>query len=137
MKALLELLERSITAPTSAASASLLQPLGKPVSVPHRTPIPTPKGKGKTLKGKTPPPEPKLTRSRTKVTAAAPAAVAVAPGSGQKYPYYGIAVGREVKVSTDWPETRSLVNGWPGNKFKGFHDLKQAEAYVAAHRHPT
>ena len=80
------------------------------------------KRKERPPKGKTPPPESKLTRSKSK----APATGAAVSGSGQKYPYYGIAVGREVKVSTDWPETRSLVNGWPGNRYKGFHDLKQA-----------
>ena len=58
------------------------------------------------------------------------------PREGQKYPFYGIAIGREVKVSDSWAETKKLVDGYPGNKYKGFKSHEEAAGFVAAFRRP-
>ena len=95
----------------------------------------------------TPTPRPVETRARSKtrpatssVGRARPGTAAASPGAGsggeegQKYPFYGIAVGREVKVSRSWTETKKLVNRFPGNKYKGFHDYQTAQDFVSTFR---
>lgn len=46
--------------------------------------------------------------------------------------YYGVRIGRNPGIYTDWNECRKSVTGFKGAQFKGFKTLKEAEDYVAA-----
>ncbi|MFZ7128383.1 MAG: ribonuclease HI [Desulfobacterales bacterium] len=44
--------------------------------------------------------------------------------------FYAVARGRKTGVFTDWPTTASLVQGYPGARFKSFPTREAAEAFV-------
>lgn len=44
--------------------------------------------------------------------------------------FYGVAVGREPGVYTDWPKVQNAIVGWKGPKYKRFDTRAEAEAYV-------
>ena len=46
--------------------------------------------------------------------------------------YYGVRIGRNPGIYTDWNECRKSVDGFKGAEFKSFKTLKEAEDYVAA-----
>ena len=46
--------------------------------------------------------------------------------------YYGVRIGRNPGIYTDWNECKKSVTGFKGAQFKGFKTLKEAEDYVAA-----
>ena len=46
--------------------------------------------------------------------------------------YYGVRIGRNPGIYTDWNDCKNSVTGFKGAQFKGFKTLKEAEDYVAA-----
>ncbi|MDY5806874.1 MAG: ribonuclease H family protein [Lachnospira sp.] len=46
--------------------------------------------------------------------------------------YYGVRIGRNPGIYTDWNECKKSVTGFKGAEFKGFKTLKEAEDYVAS-----
>ena len=46
--------------------------------------------------------------------------------------YYGVRIGRNPGIYTDWNECKKSVTGFKGAQFKGFKTLKEAEDYVEA-----
>ena len=51
---------------------------------------------------------------------------------GEYMKYYGVRIGRNPGIYTDWNECKKSVTGFKGAQFKGFKTLKEAEDYVAA-----
>lgn len=49
-----------------------------------------------------------------------------------KNKFYAVAVGKVPGIYNSWSECESQVKGYPGAKFKGFADEKQAQAFVMA-----
>ena len=46
--------------------------------------------------------------------------------------YYGVRIGRNPGIYTDWNDCKNSVTGFKGAQFKGFKTLKEAEDYVFA-----
>jgi len=46
--------------------------------------------------------------------------------------FYAIAVGRKPGIYENWPDAQAQVTGYPGARFKGFADRKEAEAWMKA-----
>ena len=44
--------------------------------------------------------------------------------------YYAVAKGRKTGIFTTWNETKELVNGYHGAKYKSFKTLKEAQEYI-------
>ena len=51
---------------------------------------------------------------------------------GEYMKYYGVRIGRNPGIYTDWNDCKNSVTGFKGAQFKGFKTLKEAEDYVAA-----
>lgn len=51
---------------------------------------------------------------------------------GEYMKYYGVRIGRNPGIYTDWNECKKSVTGFKGAEFKGFKTLKEAEDYVFA-----
>ena len=46
--------------------------------------------------------------------------------------YYGVRIGRNPGIYTDWNDCKNSVTGFKGAQFKGFKTFKEAEDYVFA-----
>ena len=46
--------------------------------------------------------------------------------------YYGVRIGRNPGIYTDWNDCKNSVTGFKGAQFKGFKTLKEADDYVSA-----
>lgn len=44
--------------------------------------------------------------------------------------FYAVRVGYQVGIMSNWNECKAAVNGYPGNQFKRFDTLEEAEAYL-------
>jgi ribonuclease HI len=44
-------------------------------------------------------------------------------------PLYVVKVGRSTGIFETWAEARIQIQGYPGARFKKFHDFPSAEAY--------
>lgn len=51
---------------------------------------------------------------------------------GEYMKYYGVRIGRNPGIYTDWNDCKNSVTGFKGAQFKGFKTLKEAEDYVFA-----
>ena len=48
----------------------------------------------------------------------------------EHFKYYGVAVGRKPGVYTNWGHTHKHVNRFPGNAYKGCHDIKACVEFM-------
>ena len=51
---------------------------------------------------------------------------------GEYMKYYGVRIGRNPGIYTEWNDCKNSVTGFKGAQFKGFKTLKEAEDYVFA-----
>ncbi|KAL2162577.1 hypothetical protein VTH06DRAFT_7491 [Thermothelomyces fergusii] len=56
-------------------------------------------------------------------------------GSSESKPprFYGVAVGREPGVYTDWSAAQAAIIGWKGPKYRKFDTREEAEAFVRSY----
>lgn len=54
----------------------------------------------------------------------------------KKQKFYAVARGRRTGIFTDWPTAARQVQGFPGARYKSFHNRAEAEAFIKGENRP-